>query len=124
MDMFGYDMGGDCCEIEIKAAYYDFCKEITKESKVNKHKAYKINSKTGKGFCPTRFYFIVPEQKKELVLKRMEIHFPKYGLITWNQLTKQYQIVKKSERLTEKKFNGTVLNHNYKKAYQEALEGM
>lgn len=114
MDVFGYTPNGDCCEIEVKVADYDFYKEFTKPNKKAKHSSYRWNSKNQVGFCPNRFYFFVLDNLRDKALKRMKRSRLKYGLITFNPYTKKVDIVKKSERLTEMKFCGELPHFPYK----------
>ncbi len=110
MDVFGYDANKDCCEIEIKCSDYDFHKEFTKPCKLAKHAAYQRSAALLEGFCPTRFYFMVPESFRLRAMNRINktLWYKHYGLIVYSRFWNVCKIVKKSERLTEIPFDGTL----------------
>ena len=114
MDLFGYDWDGDCCEIEVKLNDYDFHKEFTKPCKMAKHDHYRRARRNQSGFCPTRYYFLVPRSFRNRALSRIIREKPYYGLITYCHLNKRAVIARKSKRLTEKKFIGKVLGTPYR----------
>lgn len=110
MDLFAYHQStGDSCEIEIKCNDYDFYKEFTKPCKRAKHKAYKYHARKPLGFCPTRFYFLVPHILGARALKRIKAEYPHYGLIVWNTYEKQERIIRKAKRMHEKPYNNEFL---------------
>lgn len=111
MDLFGFNFGGDSCEIEVKVADYDFYKEFNKFEKQCKHSAYKNIPEV----CPTRFYFLVLHNMAEKALRKIEAELPKYGLITWCPYEDQVRILKKSERLSEVPFQGDLLARPFSK---------
>ena len=123
MDVFGYNQNGDCCEIEVKVADYDFYKEWGKAGKVHKHKSYRQAAKHRRGFCPNRFYFMVMTNLEERAIKKLDATKSPYGLITYNSLTHEINIVRKSEKLTDKPFDGEISNIPYKE-YSHGLESM
>lgn len=107
MDLFGYNVYGPCCEIEIKVSDYDIYKEFRKPTKKEKFKAYMKAKKTGDGFCPTRFYYFVPEKYHALIQRLIIRHRRNYaGIILYNHFKKSHSIVKKSEIVTDKPFVG------------------
>ena len=108
MDLVGFNEGGDSCEIEIKVADYDFYKEFKKESKLAKHGMYlcEFGRKDGFYFCPTRYYFMVLSNFTVRALKYLNQKMLPYGLIEYNSLKDRVLIIKKSERLTEQKWDG------------------
>ena len=112
MDLFAHSKSGECCEIEIKMADYDLYKERTKESKSFKHSEYK-NQKT---FCPNEFYFLVPTNLVKKCIKFCEDSFPSYGVLEF--YSDNVILHKKSERLTDKKFNGEFLDFKGRKDFK------
>lgn len=103
MDLFGFNLDSESCEIEVKMADYDLYKEKAKECKVFKHKSYAQNDM----FCPTYFYFLVPTNLVKKCVKFCETYFPNYGVMEFvdNTIT----IHKAAERLTERTFQGELL---------------
>ena len=115
MDLFGFNMLSDSCEIEIKVADYDLYKEATKPVKKMKHKIYATHRETQDGFCPNYFYYLVPENLVVKAVKFVNKHYPDYGVLAYNPLLiKELRIVKESNRLTNHPFTGELLKIPYK----------
>lgn len=107
MDLFGFTVDGDTCEIEIKTADYDFHKEFKRKSKVEKHAKYMDVFFNGADhFCPTRYYFLVNKNMTDLVLRKLREKGLPYGILQYDTLKDRISLVKKSERLTKKRFLG------------------
>lgn len=104
MDILGFNLGGDSCEIEVKSANSDLLKEMQKESKLTKHKNYKA----GIGFVPTRYYFLTQKTVLKCALKFLDKHELPYGLIIYNSNTGHWTMERKSEKLSDQKFNGEI----------------
>ena len=121
-DLFGYSINGDCIEIEVKASLEDFYKEFNKPCKRDKHKSIEWSRRNGVGYCPTRFYFIVPYHLKFTCLRKMNRHRPQYGMIVFNQVTGECQIYKKAKRLTDRPYMGEKIPKKYSK-FKEAYIG-
>lgn len=113
MDAFGYNIDGECTEVEIKVADYDFYKEFSKECKVAKHKSYQLSSNLNKGFCPTHFYFMVLHTFEKRALRKMDAEKCPYGLITYNHSTGQLRLARQCPQLTTMAFTGIVLDTPY-----------
>jgi len=114
-DAFGFDIGGDSCEIEIKVCDTDFHKEFTKLSKSFKHDFYREASQAGSLGVPTRFYFMVPLKYKDMALSRMYVGsgYWRYGLITYCRLFDECEIVRKSGTISHENFHGEYLQKPY-----------
>lgn len=105
-DLFGYNPDGDCVEIEVKCSDYDFYKEFTKPCKKAKHLAYKYHNRKGKGFSPTRYYFLVPSILQNKALTRIKKEYPKYGLIVYSSKEDKIFLLRKAKRLHDRPFKG------------------
>ncbi len=113
MDLFAFNMGGDTCEIEIKVNDYDFYKEFTKYCKKYKHLAYKYHAKRPHGFCPTRYYFMVPYNLRLKAIIRIKKELPHYGLIVFHD--GKPIIVRKAKRMHKKPYTGETLKRPFDK---------
>lgn len=106
MDLFAVSDKGVTCEIEVKLADYDLYKEKSRDSKIFKHTSYS----EGDVFCPTFFYFLVPDNLKVKATKFCEGNFPKYGIITYSKKRRnKLLVIRESEKLTDKMFDGNLL---------------
>ena len=114
MDVFGFNLGGDSVEIEVKINCYDFNKEFTKPCKKAKHRAYKYHAKMPLGFCPTRYYFFVPKNLAIKALSRIKKELPHYGLIIWDETNQQERVIRKAKKLHDKPFKGITLDFPFK----------
>lgn len=111
MDIFGYTHGGECCEIEVKVADYDFHKEWKKPSKLAKHAQYwGVAKNQTDNFAPNIFYFFTLSNIEGLVLKRLDELKVPYGLITYNSLKDTFEIVRKAQKIHTRKYQGEVLS--------------
>lgn len=123
MDLFAFNNNGDSCEIEVKVNDYDFYKEFTKPCKRSKHLAYKYHARMPYGFCPTRYYFMVPWTLEHRAITRIRKELSHYGLITYHQSTCKVKIIRKAKRMHEKPYIGEKLNFpfdKYIKHYRDA----
>lgn len=100
MDIFGFNNNGESTEIEVKTACYDLYKEVV--NKKMKHQNYK----KARPFTPTRFYFFINKNLEERARRFLKKHNLSYGLITYNPLSGDYNIAKKSDKLSEEGYQG------------------
>lgn len=109
MDIFAFNVEGECCELEVKMADYDFYKERTRDAKVFKHTSYKADDI----FCPNYFYFLVPRSTVKKALRTVEAYFPRYGVIEYCD-NAGLIIHKESEKLTDRIYRGELLEYKYR----------
>lgn len=124
MDLFGFNLNGESCEIEVKVADYDFHKEFTKKSKVEKHSKYLhcvAHKEKSPYWCPTRFYFMVLQNLTTRALTKIDNKGLPYGLIEYNSLSGEITIIRKSKKLTHKKFLGELPIYNKQRDNRHSL---
>ena len=100
-DVYGFNPGGESCEIEIKVACYDLYKEFSKDSKVRKHARYMIAHKEKRTKeVPTRFYFFVlGDSLARRALALVDKHNLPYGVIKYKPGKDKTYIMRKSQKL-------------------------
>lgn len=110
MDIWGYDPDtGHTIEIEVKCNDYDFYKEFNKPCKQDKHINYRMSAGNWQGYCPTRFYFMLPRIFAPRAIEYMEHQnwwYRKYGIIAYDRNDNTCLLWKKSDCLTHKTYKG------------------